>query len=223
VRDDDRGGAEGDGKVRFSVGQTALRRTHLRDGRLVAVEAGRVIADDERGLLLWVSTGSTVVRRTTIDGVPVRKMPFILKMSMPTILAARGWDGGGVLILTPPGAAHSVWWFFSEDGQFRRWYVNLEAPALRWRGGFDLQDHALDIWVDRDRSWRWKDEDELAERTGHPSYWQPEEVPAIWAEGKRVIALAEAGVYPFDGTWVDFAPDPAWTPTTLPSDWDMPR
>jgi len=214
------GGGE---RIRFSVGQTAVRRCHLRDGRLVAVEAGRVIADDERGLLLWVSTGSTVVRRTTIDGVPVRKMPLNQKMSMPTILSARGWDGGGVLILTPHEAAHSVWWFFSENGQFRRWYVNLEAPAIRWPGGVDLQDHALDIWIRNDRSWQWKDEDELAERTGHPSYWQPEEVPAIWTEGKRVIALAEAGAYPFDGTWIDFAPDPDWTPTTLPSDWDMPR
>jgi predicted RNA-binding protein associated with RNAse of E/G family len=211
VRDD--GGAT----IRFAVGQTAVRRCHLRDGRLVAVEAGRVIADDEGGLMLWVASGSTVVRRTTIDGISVRKM------SMPTILRARGWEGGGVLILTPPRAAHSIWWFFDEDGQFRRWYINLEAPAVRWSGGVDLEDHALDIWISRDRSWQWKDEDELAERTGHPSYWDASEVPAIWAEGKRVIALAEAGVYPFDGTWVDFTPDPDWTPTTLPSDWDLPR
>lgn len=214
---------DGGGRIRFSVGQTAVRRCHLRDGRLVAVEAGRVIADDERGLVLWVSAGSAVVRRTTIDGIPVRKMPLAQRMSMPTILSVRRWDGGGVLILTPHAAAYSVWWFFSETGQFRRWYVNLEAPAVRWRGGVDLQDHALDIWVNRDRSWQWKDEDELADRTGHASYWQPDEVPAIWSEGKRMIALAEAGAYPFDGTWVDFVPDPDWTPTTLPPDWDMPR
>jgi hypothetical protein len=199
-----------------------VRRCRWRDGRFVAVEAGRVLADDEHGLMLWVSTGSTVVRRTTIDGVPVRKMSPAQKMSVPTILTARGWEGGGVLILTPPSAAHSVWWFFGDDGRFRRWYVNLEAPATRWTGGIDLQDHALDIWVSRDRSWQWKDEDELAERTGHPNYWPAEEVPAIWAEGERVIALAEAGVYPFDGTWVDFTPDPEWMPSTLPPDWDVP-
>jgi len=211
---------EGD---RFAVGQTVVRRCLLRDGRLVAVESGRVISDDERGLLLWVATGSTVVRRTTIDGASVRKMTLAQKMAVPTILSARPWDGGSVLILTPPDAAHSVWWFFSENGQFRRWYINLEAPAIRWRGGIDLQDHALDVWINRDRMWQWKDEDELADRTGHPSYWRADEVPAIWAEGKRVIALAEAGTYPFDGTWVDFIPDPDWTPTTLPSNWDMPR
>lgn len=208
---------------RFETGRTIVRRCVLRDGRLAAVDAGRVISDDERGLLLWVATGSTVVRRTTINGAPIRKMTLAERALMPTFLSPRGWEGGGVLILTPPGAAHSVWWFFTEAGRFRGWYINLEAPAIRWHGGLDLQDHALDVWVNPDRSWNWKDEDELEERTGHPSYWAAEEVPAIWAEGKRVIAVAEAGRYPFDGSWVEFTPDPHWTPSTLPSDWDLPR
>lgn len=208
---------------RFEPGQTIVRRCLYRDGRLAAADAGRVISDDERGVLLWVATGSTVVRRTNMDGAPVRKLSLADRALMPTFMSPRKWEGGGVLILTPPGAAHSVWWFFAEAGHFRGWYVNLEAPAARWHGGLDLQDHALDIWVNPDRTWHWKDEDELEERTGHPSYWTEEEVPAIWAEGKRVIALAEAGRYPFDGAWVDFTPGPDWTPSTLPSDWDLPR
>jgi hypothetical protein len=31
-----------------------------------------------------------------------------------------------------------------------------------------------------------------------------------------MIALAEAGRFPFDGTWTDFRPDPAWPAPTLP-------
>lgn len=214
---------DGGGLIRFAAGQTVVRRCHWRDKRLVGVEAARVIADDDAGLLLWVATGSTVVRRTTVEGIPIRKMPLAVRAAMPTILCPRSWEGGGVLILTPPGVAHSIWWFFDENGQFRGWYVNLEAPAVRWSGGIDLQDHALDVWINPDRSWQWKDEDEFAERIGHPSYWSQDEVPAIWAEGKRVIAQAEAGAFPFDGTWVEFTPEPDWTPTTLPSDWDLPR
>jgi hypothetical protein len=39
-----------------------------------------------------------------------------------------------------------------------------------------------------------------------------------------MIALAEAGEYPFDGSWVDFQPDPAWVmPDALPTGWDRPR
>lgn len=74
-----------------------------------------------------------------------------------------------------------------------------------------------------DRRWRWKDEDEFAERIGHPWYWDEAGAAAIRAEGERVIGLAEAGTFPFDGSWTDFRPDPAWTvPTELP-DWDRPR
>lgn len=199
-----------------------VRRCVFRDQRLAAVETGRVIRDDEFGLLIWVGPGSAVVRRSTVDGHSVRKMPVVDKMAIPTMLAPYAWTGGGVLILTPPDAAHSVWWFFSSEGEFRGWYVNLESPAIRWEGGIDLQDHALDVWIYPDGSWQWKDEDELAERTGHPAYWGEDEAPAIWAEGKRVVALAESGGYPFDGSWVDFRPDPDWTPTTLPPLWDMP-
>ncbi|WP_117211454.1 DUF402 domain-containing protein [Allorhizocola rhizosphaerae] len=209
--------------MRFEPGATVVRRGFTRDGRLAAVECGRVVSDDERGLLMWVGTGSTVMRRTTLDGQSIRKMPVVDKFAVPTMLTPLSWHGGGVLILTPPDVAHSVWWFFGASGEFEGWYVNLESPAARWAGGIDLQDHALDVWIQPDRTWYWKDEDELIERTGHPAFWAEHEVPAFWAEGKRVIAMAEAGEYPFDGTWVGFRPDPHWTPCTLPPLWDLPR
>lgn len=207
----------------FETGQTVVRRCVHRNDRIAAVESTRVVKDDESGLLLWVGEGSMLMRRTTLDGTPVRKMPLLEKFSIPTMLTPSNWRDGGVLILTPPGAAHSIWWFFQTDGKFRGWYVNLEAPVGRWAGGYDMQDQALDIWVYPDHSWEWKDEDEFADRIGHPVFWTADEVPAIRAEGERLITLAEAGSYPFDGTYVDFKPDPAWAPTTLPANWDHPR
>jgi hypothetical protein len=84
-------------------------------------------------------------------------------------------------------------------------------------------DQDLDIWVTPDRSWRWKDEAEFAERLGFPeNYWVSDEA-AVRAEGRRVVKLIEAGEFPFDGTWCDFAPDPQWTvPAQLPAGWDRP-
>jgi hypothetical protein len=35
--------------------------------------------------------------------------------------------------------------------------------------------------------------------------------------------LAEAGEFPFDGTWCDLRPDPSWPPLWRPDDWDRPR
>src|SRR5207237_5593572 len=88
--------------------------------------------------------------------------------------------------------------------------------------GADTEDHALDVWVEPDRSWRWKDEDEFAERTG--VFWSSAEAERIRAEGVRVVAAAAAGAFPFDGTWCDFRPDPSWRPSELPAaGWDRPR
>lgn len=164
-----------------------------------------------------------LVRRGTFDGASIRKMPVVERNKIPTMLIPSVWHGGGVLILTPPDCAHSVWWFFDGSHRFEGWYVNLERPLGRWHGGIDLQDQALDIWVEPDRTWEWKDEDELQERIGHSLYWSEEEVPEIRAEGHRVIAKIEAGVFPFDGTWLDFVPDPHWTPSTMPTNWDIPK
>ncbi|WP_248293997.1 DUF402 domain-containing protein [Actinoplanes sp. TBRC 11911] len=126
------------------------------------------------------------------------------------------WHSNDILVLMPPDAGHSVWWFFTE-GHFAGWYVNLEKPFTRTDAGVDTTDLVLDVWVEPDRSWQWKAEDEMAARIGRPHYFDGATAAGIRAEGERLIKLAEAGAYPFDGTHVDFRPDPAWTPLTLPS------
>lgn len=163
--------------------------------------------------------GSGVALRRTLDGASTRKIPLAQKLSIPTVLAPSTWHGAGVLQLTPVNAAHSVWWFFTETGAFQGWYINLEDPARRWAGGVDTFDHALDVAVEPDRSWVWKDEDEFAERTG--VLWDRAQAEQIRAEGEAMVALVEAGDFPFDGTWCDFAPDPRWGPTPLPWWWDQ--
>jgi hypothetical protein len=131
--------------------------------------------------------------------------------------------GEGILQWFPPDrSAASVWWFF-DDGEFHGWYVNLEAPAVRWPGGVDTTDHALDLWVEPDRTWTWKDEGEFAERTGHPWYWTAAEAAGIRATGERMAARVEAGAFPFDGSWCDFTPDPQWTVPGLAAGWDRLR
>ncbi|MDA1362653.1 DUF402 domain-containing protein [Glycomyces luteolus] len=204
----------------FQIGQTVVRRDIHTDGRVTSASAVRVIADDAHGVLTWTSAGSQVMWRTTLAGERVRKFSVAELAEVPTMLTPHEWTGTNVLWLTPPGASHSVWWFFDAAGVFFGWYVNLETPSQRWAGGLDMSDLALDIWVTPDRQWRWKDEDEFAERTGHPDYWTEDEAAAIRAEGERAIALIEAGKYPFDGTLTDFKPDPAWEPTTLSPHWD---
>jgi hypothetical protein len=212
--------------VRFEPGRLILHRdTH--HGRIAFVHPGRVVSDDERGLLIWVARGSTIAVETTLDGLFPRDLPFIGWAAAEKAPRVAQWRGPGVLRLFPPGVNHSVWWFRNDKGEFTNWYVNLEEAAVRWDdgdvAGIDVIDQDLDIVVAADRTWRWKDEDDFAERLAVPEhYWVPD-AAAVWAEGRRVIKEIEARVFPFDGTWTDFRPDPSWpVPAELPAGWDRP-
>ena len=212
--------------MRFDEGRLVLHRdTHL--GEVAFVHPARVVSDDARGLLLWVARGSVVSTEATVDGRGARDMPFAEWMATPRRLRLTTWRGPGVLRFFPPGVDHSVWFFRHDDGSFKNYYVNLEERAVRWDdgdlAGIDVTDQDLDIVATPERTWEWKDEDEFAERLALPErYWVPDEA-AVWAEGSRVIKMIEAGDFPFDGTWTDFRPDPAWpTPTELPPGWDRP-
>ena len=204
----------------FAPGRTIVRRDVRRDGCISAVETARVVRDDADALLTWTSQGSECMFRATLTGESIRKMSIAERDRTPAMLWPRTWQNTNVLMRTPPDTDHSVWWFFALDGTFQGWYVNLESPGRRWSLGMDITDHELDIWVEPDLTWSWKDEDELAERIGHPSYWTPDEAVRIREAGERLIPAIEAGWFPFDGQLTDFRPDPAWTPTTLPPYWD---
>ncbi|GGJ76725.1 hypothetical protein GCM10010123_03400 [Pilimelia anulata] len=211
---------------RFAPGEVIVHR-NVRPRVIGWVRTAVVVADDDRGLLVWIPRGAPVGSSVAADGRQLRAMPFAEWVTLEHRVHPHRWSGPGVLKLMPPGAAHSVWWFFDGDDRFKNWYVNLEEPAVRWAdaglAGVDMRDQDLDIVALPDRTWVWKDEDEFAERLALPDrYWVPDP-DAVWAEGRRVAGLIEAGAFPFDGTWCDFRPDPAWAvPDALPAGWDRP-
>jgi len=212
--------------VRFDEGRLVLHRDTHHD-EVAFVHPARVVSDDVRGLLLWVARGSAVAVEATVDGRSPREMPFAEWVAAPRRPRLTTWRGPGVLRFFPPGVDHSVWFFRDDDGAFKNYYVNLEERAVRWDdgdvAGIDVTDQDLDIVATPDRAWEWKDEDEFAERLALPDHYWVRDEAAVWAEGRRVIKLIEAGDFPFDGAWTDFQPDPAWsTPTELPTGWDRP-
>ncbi|GAA3260328.1 DUF402 domain-containing protein [Dactylosporangium siamense] len=195
----------------------ATVRRYFRGPHLTWAQATRVVADDARGLLLWLPEGAGFACRVNDEGDFLRASPTIDAYGAAP-LSVRTWRGADVLLLHPPGAAHSVWWFFT-GGVFTGWYVNLESPAHRRAGGIDVVDHHLDVVVAADRTWRWKDEDEFLGCVGLPGFWDEEQAAAIRAEGERVVAALEARVFPFDGTWCDFVPDAGWPTPALPPEY----
>ncbi len=127
------------------------------------------------------------------------------------------WYGKRVLHLTTVGAAHALDLHWDHaTGRFLGWYVNLQEPMRPSPFGYDSFDQMLDIWIEPDGSWRWKDWDELveAERVG---IFTSSEAEAIRAEGRRVIASLDS-LLPTG--WEDWQPDPSWALPTLPEGWD---
>lgn len=212
--------------MRFECGDIVLRR-HFQGDLLSRAWLGRVAADDDRGLWIWVGSGSAYRDLGTADGRHLREVDFAEWRDVPKAFDERPWRGE-VLMFHPLAGDYSAWMFFDPSGGLRCWYVNLEEPGTRWRdttaAGIDTVDYDLDVIVDLDLTWRWKDEDEFAERLGYPDvYWVGDEA-AVRAEGRRLIRLAEAGEFPFDGTMTGYRPDPAWpVASAMPEGWDRPR
>jgi hypothetical protein len=125
------------------------------------------------------------------------------------------WEGGSVLRFERVGAAHSVEIFWDENWGLRGWYVNLQAPLVVNGRCLDTTDLALDVTVDPDGRWAWKDEDELVEAI---SLGVLDEAAAadLRAEGERVIAAK-----PWPTGWEDWRPPPDWGPLPLPVDWHV--
>jgi len=158
-------------------------------------------------------------------GVKIPKDRSIILQAMSSTeqleIVDKTWTRTDVLMLTAPGASHSVYAMWEEGHtRFQCWYVNLEEPLRRTPVGFDTMDHLLDIVISSDRSeWSWKDEDEFSEAIALGVY-STEEARAIRAEGERVIDLMQANQPPFCDGWENWSPPKEWEIPTLPTGWD---
>ncbi len=180
-----------------------------------------VVADTASQVALYTPAGSPLKVRVMPDGTPMgRATPFAVRERMPVVLGDAEWHSANVLWLSEPGRASSIGLFWSaDDWRFLGYYGNLQAPLRRMRKGFDTADYLLDVAMEPDLTWRWKDEDEF-ETAQHLGIFTAEQATAIRAEGERIIADVEARRPPFDGRYDEWCPELSWTVPTMPTDWD---
>jgi hypothetical protein len=126
------------------------------------------------------------------------------------------WDRSHVLRFMREGDTHTVELFWDTDCNFIGWYVNLQAPLVINGERFDTTDWALDVVVEPDGTWQWKDEDDFARAIELGVFADPATAAAVRAEGARVIAAR-----PWPTGWEDWRPTPDWQPLPLPDDWDV--
>ena len=195
---------------RCAPGTCAVLRYFSR-GRIMYALPMMVVVDDPERVVLWIAAETRCKRPAG---------PVTLEQRATGVgwtLTDKPWsDGPSTLMLFAPGDAHATWLFWNGHREFTGWYVNLEEPWRRTAIGFDTSDQLLDIGVDPDGSWRWLDEDDLAEAT-QIGLFSAADAEAIRAEGERVVQA-----WPFPTGWEHWEPDPGWGLPELPSDWDRP-
>ncbi len=192
-----------------------LRWNLFIGGHLSTSVPVRLVERTPAGQLVWMETGTPMWRAGLPRGAHLRDIAPHARPTGGYPPVADRWPLGSALLHQPAGRAYSVLWLFGRRRRFRGWYVNLEHRDHRG-DDIDVTDHELDIVVAPDRGWRWKDERSFAEKTGHPAYWTAAEAAAIREEGRAVTRLAEAGTFPFDGSWCDFRPPASWTTPPRP-------
>lgn len=205
----------------FAPGERVLVQEVWRH-QVWAARPMRIVRDEPELVALWFPKGTVWKRPITPPSVAEHPDRGVRHARL---LAHGGWvfeDAEwdvSTLVLVAPGEWNAVWVSWLADGAQWGWYVNLQEPLRRTTKGFETMDLALDVLVDNDRSWRWKDEDELRTFV-ELGVLDQSLAERLRAEGRRVAGRAERGERPFDGEWSEWQPDPTWRTPELPPGWD---
>jgi len=202
--------------MHWAPGCAITVRTVHPNGRVGTVLPTRVVQDDDELVALYLAPGTRCKRRTGKRGGPRGRL----------LIEDTGahedwtWSGNRRLFLWRPNDMHAVSLFWRDaDNVFLGWYVDILVPFRRTDLGFDTRDLDLDIVIAPDRTWHWKDEDELvwSQEQGRRTI---EEVQAIWTEARRAVALLAADDPIFAQSWVRWQPNPEWTVPSIPRGWE---
>lgn len=200
--------------ARFRPGEVVIHRVpHIVENGVnppvIASVRPVVVVEDSAALVsLWQPAGTPTKNSQPLD----RDQPKPwLDGEWELVDGAWRWN---TLMFMVPGQWRATWAWWDADWKFLGWYVNLEEPFRRTPFGFDARDLQLDVVIDPDRRWRWKDEDDLA-RCVERGLISPPVAARARAEGEAAIAAIERGGWPFTDEMRDWRPDPAWPAPTL--------
>ncbi len=170
-----------------------------------------VVGDGEDLISLWLPAGTPT--KLTVPLVEGRRRPWL---DGECTLIDSVWDRWNALFLMIPDEWRATWVWWTPDWEFLGWYVNLQEPVRRTPLGFDVRDLQLDILVDSERRWRWKDEDEL-DRSVEMGVISTAVAERVRREGEAAIVDIESGAWPFTEELRGWRPEPDWPAPTLPA------
>lgn len=206
----------------WETGETVVHHEVWRD-RVWAARPLVVAEDSADQLLLWIPKG-------TVRNVPAtpghRPDPGTRAGRVIENLAAGDWDYAehvwdvSTLCILRPHDWHAIWVSWRDDGDHYGWYVNLQRPFRRTAAGIEAMDLMLDVVVEPDLSWRWKDDDEFDEILAR-GIFDPAVGRRVREEAAAVVDRIEENLSPFCDGWPRWRPDAAWQTPVLPEQWDQ--
>ena len=135
-------------------------------------------------------------------------------------LAKYTWNTNRLLLIFEPQNYYSIILFWNhKSNDFLYYYVNFQLPFKRNLSAVDTLDLDLDLIINPDLSYEWKDIEDYQNAIAH-GLILPEWSRGIETATDEIMARLEMRQYPFDGSWLNWKPDPAWQPPTLPQNWD---
>ena len=205
----------------WSLGDTVVLQEVWRD-HVWAARPMRIVRDEGDTVALWMPRGTRWKAPTT---PPTRGSNGDRGVRLAECAALGDWVfrdlewDVSILSLMREGDWHALWVSWLPDGGHWGWYVNLQEPFRRTELGFETMDLALDVIIEPDRSWRWKDEDEL-DVFVQRGVFDKAVAERIRAEGLEVVGRAERDEPPFCEPWPEWRPDPSWSVPQLPEGWE---
>ena len=192
----------------------------IRNNRIWHVQPTIVVKDEPGELVLTLLPGTECMAEETYPQGKNKSRRWWDFKNNDWKLAKYHWHTNRLLLIFESEKCYSTILFWDHNtGVFLCYYINFQLPFQRRYDSADTLDLELDMIVNPDFNLRWKDVDEyrLAIENGWiSSEWMRE----IEKAKPEILERIEKRQYPFDGSWLDWRPDPGWSPPRLPENWD---
>jgi len=130
------------------------------------------------------------------------------------------WHTNRLLLIFKPDTYYSTIYFWNHaSNEFICYYINFQIPFKRNRFSVDTLDLELDMVINPDFHYEWKDLEDYQTAIENGIVTQ-KYIQGIEGEKPGIFDKLEKRQYPFDGSWLDWKPDPNWQPPKLPKNWD---
>ncbi len=193
------------------------------DGRPTYVQSVRVVKDtpEETALLIWPGAECAVPGGYIHHGHDSHWDRWSETLTNTLQLERFIWHTNRFLILLEPEKFYcTIYIWDAASDEFACYYINFQIPFRRTQLGFDTLDLDLDLVIQPSFEWQWKDVDEF-QRGINSGGIRLDWVKAIEQAKGEVLARLEKREYPLDSAWLNWRPDPDWSPPSLPDSWDV--